>query len=81
MTAETTSPPTSIQEQFPEHTNAIAVRFTTNERFREICLDFDEVVTNLRRLEPTEKLASELKRLVVDLEEEILLELDSGAED
>jgi hypothetical protein len=81
MPLDSTTLPASIQERFADRGNAVSSRFAESASFREICFDFDEVVQSLDRLGPTDQLAEELERLAVDLEEEILSELGSGAGD
>lgn len=79
MAPQTTSLPVSVRDRFADRGDDVASRFEESSSFREICFDFDEVLQNLERFEPTDRLVQELKTLAADLEEEILSELSSGA--
>ena len=81
MTAAISSLPASIQMCFADHRRAIEYRFEADSSFRELCYDFDEVVTHLATIESGESLASELKALAKDLEEELLAEISPVIED
>lgn len=76
MTEKSTPLPASIQACFPGRERGIATRFEEDASFRELCRDFDEVVTNLANLDPADSLASELKLLASELESELLAELE-----
>ena len=81
MPGTTVSIPASVLKDFSRHRGAPASRFETSSSFREICADYDEVITNLARVEAANKLTGELQALARELEQEILAELDPAAED
>ena len=77
MPAFSPAPPASVQQRFSDHARALAVRFEESSNFRELCRDFDEVVSILASTEPANAMAAELKRLAEELQEEIRTEIDS----
>ncbi len=50
MTVESAALPASVQMCFSDRRTAIAARSEADPSFRELCRDFDEVVTSLARL-------------------------------
>ena len=81
MTGEPTTLPASIHMCFPDRVRGIAARFEDDATFRELCRDFDEVVSTLASMDPTNTMARELKLLADELGRELISELELATDD
>ena len=75
MSSTAKTPPAAVLARFPEQQRALTSRYDASPSFREICRDYEDVVSQLANVESSLALASELRALAAELESEIVLEL------